>query len=633
MRIVGHSVLFDLLIMMRIHTFLLGIAIAAWVASPSNSSADTITDQYGTEILTDVLPPVTRSRVQQTQSVLEAGGGQGPIAVDKRGRFDLGVDGRGSAPEEEEYLVNQMLGVVLLPSPGDVRPDGWPGVEGIWHDFEDFPKEVGFALQRYIGAPVSLSSLDRMVKDVIVAYREGDRPVVDVLLPEQDITSGVIQLVVIESELARIRVEGVDVDTEGYIRSQMRVRNGEVIRSSEVLRDLSWVNRSPYRKVDMVYAPGFEFGTTDIILKTYETRANWFYTGYEDSGTSFLGEDRIIFGFNFGDVFGPDQTLSYQYTGDLDFEHVKAHSLVYTKSLPWRHNVTILASYVSVRSGTIPVPGVPGGIVSEGENMQLSSRYTIPLDGKANRRREMDFGFDWKSNGNALEFFSPAAGAAAINLFGSRAEIFQFSLGYNETIQHSRGVTQFNIRGVWSPGDFNSHNTERVFNLNRFASSPDYFYGLASVEHQRRLYDQWSMRFKMQGQVASENLQPSEQLGAGGYDTVRGYEQRELIGDQGFWGTFELYTPELSLARIFDWENETDSLRFLGFFDAASLEQVVPLPGSLVNQQQIGSVGVGMRWNYSDWFKFRADYGYPVFTDNIALDESGRFHIGATATF
>ena len=47
----------------------------------------------------------------------------------------------------------------------------------------------------------------------------------------------------------------------------------------------------------------------------------------------------------------------------------------------------------------------------------------------------------------------------------------------------------------------------------------------------------------------------------------------------------------------------------------------------------MGSVGVGLRWSYSDWFKFRLDYGYPVFTENVIADESGRFHIGATATF
>jgi hemolysin activation/secretion protein len=624
----------DCLNLMRIQLLTTGISALLAASSVSVSLAQqTVTDQYGTEILLDVLPPTTQMKVEETRSVLDSGGGEGPLKVDKLGRFhiDHGAGkGVGGSSGDDEFLVNQLLGIVLLPRPGDVRPDGWPGVEGIWHDFENFPRQVGLVLQSYIGKPVSLGSLDQLVKDVIVAYREGDRPVVDVLIPEQDITSGVVQLVVIESELARIRVEGVDADTEEFIRNQMRVKKGEVIRASEVLRDLSWVNRSPYRKIDMVYAPGYEFGTTDVILKSYQTRANWFYTGYEDSGVDYLGEDRFIVGFNMGDAFGPNRSLSYQFTSDLDFEHVRSNSLVYTQSLPWRHWFTVLASYVDIDSDPIPVGG-GNSLDSDGDNIQLSGRYSIPLDGTANRQREMDFGFDWKSNGNNLEFVD-FSNLNNTQLFGSRVEIFQFSLGYNETIQHQRGVSQFDIRGVWSPGGFNNHNSDAAFESSRAGSTADYFYFVGSFEHQRRLHDDWSMRFKVQGQDANGNLQASEQLGAGGYDTVRGFDQRVARGDHGAWGTFELYTPELSLARIGDWENETDSLRFLGFFDAANLgnEDLLPLEPS---NYQIGSVGVGLRWNYSDWFKFRLDYGYPVFTENVVTDESGRFHIGATATF
>ena len=609
---------------MRIQRLLTGIC-ALSVASITGltHAQQTVTDQYGTEILVDVLPPTVQSQVQQTRSVLDAGGGEGPLKVDQLGRFHIdnsGGNGAGGSTGEGEYLVNQLLGVVLLPRPGDVRPDGWPGVEGIWHDFEDFPSSVGLVLQSYMGRPVSLASLDQMVKDVIVAYREGDRPVVDVLIPKQDITSGVVQLVVIESQLARIRVEGVDADTEELIRSKMRVKKGEVIRASEVLRDLSWVNRSPYRKIDMVYAPGYEFGATDVILQSYQTRANWFYTGYEDSGTDFLGKDRFIVGFNFGDLFGPNRTLSYQYTSDFDQEHVRANSFVYTHALPWRHWMTVLASYVDVESDPF------NGASFSGDNIQLSGRYSIPLDGTTSRQREMDFGFDWKSNGNNLEFGGLHQSGRA-----PRVEIFQFSVGYQETIQHSRGVSQFEIRGVFSPGGFNNHNSDAVFASSGSGSS-DYFYAIAGFEHQQRLHKDWSMRFKVEAQDANGKLEPSEQIGAGGYDTVRGFDQRVARGDHGAWGTFELYTPELSIGRIQDWENETDSLRFLGFFDAAVLGNEDLGPGDS-SSFQMGSVGVGLRWSYSDWFKFRLDYGYPVFTENVIADESGRFHIGATATF
>ncbi|MCB1093367.1 MAG: BamA/TamA family outer membrane protein, partial [Verrucomicrobiae bacterium] len=52
------------------------------------------------------------------------------------------------------------------------------------------------------------------------------------------------------------------------------------------------------------------------------------------------------------------------------------------------------------------------------------------------------------------------------------------------------------------------------------------------------------------------------------------------------------------------------------------------------NQQELASVGVGLRWRYSDWFRLRLDYGHPVSTHNTpGIDDNGRVHIGATANF
>ncbi len=592
------------------------------IAPLATYAQQTITDQNGTEILIDVLPTDVQAQVIETQGVMNAGGGEGPLRVDELGRFYLDPDGR-QGRVSEQLLVDQMLGVVLVPRPGDVKADGWPGVEGIWHDLDSLPTKVGETLQSYLYQPVSLASLDEMVRNVIIAYRDSGRPVVDVLLPEQDITSGVVQLVVIESELGSIRFEGVDSDTEEYLLNQLQIKKGEVIRSDEVLQDLTWLNRSPYRKVDLIYSPGYEFGTSDIILNVSESKKSWFYTGYENSGTELLGEDRYLFGFNWGDAFGPDKSLSYQFTTDSEFDRVQAHSVVYTMGLPNRHFLTLLGSYVSI-DADIPV-GDGTFLTTSGENTQFSGRYSIPLKGKANRRREFDIGFDQKSNNNNLEF-------GGTDVFDTTVEIYQLTAGYKVTAQGRRGVTQLDARGFLSPGDITNFNSDEAFEASRVGSSADYLYATLGIEHQRRLPEDWSLRLKGQGQVASGNLQASEQLGAGGYDTVRGFEQRVARGDEGFWGTVELYTPEISFGRIFDWENETDSLRLLAFFDSATLTNVDRLPDE-PNQIEMQSVGTGFRWSYSDWFRLRFDYGYPVTTQNIEVDQSGRFHIGATANF
>ena len=584
----------------------------------------TVVDQNGTEYLLDVLPPDMQAQVMETEMALETGVGQGPLKVDTSGQFYLTPDAGATGSLSEEILVDYLWGIVVVPRPGDVRAEGWPGIEGIWHDFDDFPPEVGETLNSFIGTPVSLASLDLMVREVIKAYRDAGRPVVDVLLPEQDITSGVVQLVVIEGVLERIRVEGVDAAYEDYLRRQMTIKKGDPVRSDQVERDLNWLNRSPYRKVDLIYAPGYEFGTTDIILRTVTSDPVWFYLGYENSGTEVLGEDRLLFGFNWGNAFGPDHGISYQLTTDLEFDTVRGHSLVYQGPTSWRHWVTVLGSFVDVEA---EVPdGTGGTLLSGGQNVQGSFRYAIPLSAPTGQVRELEFGFDYKSADNNLEF-------GGFRVFDVTTEIFQFSAGFDWTINDRYGLTRMDIQGFYSPGDWTPQNSDDVFDQARAGATADYLYANAGIERQQRLPEGWSARLRGRGQVSNANLQASEQLGVGGYDTVRGFEQRILRGDEGFWASAEIYAPPLSLGRIMDWQNETDELRFLGFYDAGLLSNVNRLPME-PNQFGVQSVGLGLRWRYSDWFRLRLDYGWPVGGENTDfLDDNGRMHIGATANF
>ena len=62
--------------LMRIPRLLTGISALAVVSLSGVSFAQqTVTDQYGTEILIDVLPPTVQNKVYETQSVLDTGGG------------------------------------------------------------------------------------------------------------------------------------------------------------------------------------------------------------------------------------------------------------------------------------------------------------------------------------------------------------------------------------------------------------------------------------------------------------------------------------------------------------------------------------------------------------------------------
>ena len=584
-------------------------------ATLSAQDPNVVVDQYGTEYAPELIPPSV-----EADAVYPDGGG----TVGNGGGSVLKPQQQGSLSTEP--LVGRLDGIVLVPTPGDVIPGGVPGVRGIWHDLEEFPTRVGNSLNQYVGAPVSLASLDAMVKDTIKAYRESDRPVVDVLVPEQDITSGVIQLVVVEGRLNTIRVQGADRETTEYLKGQMRTKKGDVLRSSEILSDLAWMNRSPSRRVDLVYAPGFEFATTDIILRTNEIDPFTFYFGYENSGNELLGEDRFLMGATWAEAWGPDRTLSYQLTTDIEFESLTSHSVVYSLPLPWRHALTILGAYVDSEA-TVDVDGVPLDI--SGESWQLSSRYAMPIRWWApeNASHELEWGFDFKSSNNNLEF-------GGDQFFDATTEILQFSLGYNLLAQHRRGATRLDLTGYYSPGGLTTNNSSEVFQESRAGADASYTYATASIERSQRLARDMTARLRAQGQVSSDNLLASEQLGIGGPSTVRGYNTSVARGDEGFLVSAEVYSPTYSVAQWFGWRGTTDEFRMLVFADYASVSNVDLADGE-ASSQSLFSVGLGMRMTYDEWLRLRLDLGFPIsdnLDDNIDVD-SARLHIGATANF
>ena len=62
--------------------------------------------------------------------------------------------------------------------------------------------------------------------------------------------------------------------------------------------------------------------------------------------------------------------------------------------------------------------------------------------------------------------------------------------------------------------------------------------------HNRALPRDWQFRWGMSGQVTRDMLIPGEQFGIGGADSVRGFLEREIINDNGYRGTLELYGPD-----------------------------------------------------------------------------------------
>ena len=185
-------------------------------------------------------------------------------------------------------------------------------------------------------------------------------------MPEQNITTGFVQVVVVISRVEKVDATGAHYFSNQFLKAQVRLRPEEPISGSQMNSDLAWINRNPFLQSDLLMAPGDTPGTTDLLLRTQDRFPLRVYAGFQDSGNQYTGDDQILTGFNYGNLFGVGQQLSYQFISGTDVNKFTAHSGTYIIPLPWRHQLTFFGSYSNSSANLGP------GLASSGVNWQVS---------------------------------------------------------------------------------------------------------------------------------------------------------------------------------------------------------------------------------------------------------------------
>lgn len=539
---------------------------------------------------------------------------EGEADADFRERLKARLQKKMEAP-----ILEKVMGIVFLTDPDMLRPEGVQQrglhAEGIaWMDTDAFRELMG----GYLGEPITLRQINDLVKEVVIYARQAGRPVVDVYMPAQDITSGTIQVVVIQARVGEIRVEGSNHFAAEQYLQQISLHPGEYIRSDVLTEDLKWIARNPFRRARIAFARGDESGETDLIIEA-EDRSPWqFYTGYENTGNELTGKGRVFTGVQWGSVLGSDHRATYQFTADPSLGHLRLHSGSYTVPLPWRHILSGFASYAVSESET----GIGIGIT--GESWQVGMRYEIPLlapERFSELEHGLELGFDFKRTNNNIAF-------SGTTLLDSFADVAQAVLQYSASMPDTNGGTEMDILLAWSPGNLSKHNKDGDLQGIRQGAQAQYYYSRISLSRTSRLPWELSNRTTFTYQWSSENLMPSEQLGLGGADSVRGFEERVDSGDRGYLFRTEVLSPAIFPGRL---RKETDApvkwgtLQGLMFYDYGRVSDKYPLAGAS-RSTVISSAGAGIRYQLDSRFTFKLDYGKKVNRSTIVDPSSGRWH-------
>ena len=258
-----------------------------------------------------------------------------------------------------------------------------------------------------------------------------------------------------------------------------------------------------------------------------------------------------------------------------------------------------------------------------------ATRY-LPRVGNVDQRASLGVEQREFINQCSIEGLPPGACGPA----GASVTVRPLALGYTA---QAEGDTRFglNVSAHANLQAGGSHAGAADFTAVRQGSRPDYRLLRANGFVARSLSDWGVLGLRMSGQTTDQPLVPGEQFGIGGSLSVRGYLEREVLGDTGLQASLELSSTNLS-PRISEALSRTE-LVVVGFADAAMVRNQQSDP-CLIGRSSctLAGAGVGLRatWSAGDQIlRFRLDLAQALKDAYRTRSGDWRLHGSLSITF
>src|SRR5262249_46224181 len=146
------------------------------------------------------------------------------------------------------------------------------------------------------------------------SYRDRGYGIVQVVLPEQDITRGVVQFRVMEARVGRVVIEGNKFFDTGNIRNSLpSIREGATPNSREIARDLQLAGEHPTKVTSVVLRGGASEDQVDVNVRVTDERPWRTFLTLDNTGTGETGHLRSGIGFQHSNLFNRDHVFTAQY--------------------------------------------------------------------------------------------------------------------------------------------------------------------------------------------------------------------------------------------------------------------------------------------------------------------------------
>jgi hemolysin activation/secretion protein len=486
--------------------------------------------------------------------------------------------------------------------------------------------ELAEWVRPYVNRPVSTEDLQQLRLDLSRRYLERGYVNSGVVIPDQRVENGAVELNAIEGELSRIEIVGDPKLYDGYILGRLDRHIHEPLNVKEVQNALQYLQRDPHiTKVNARLVPGAARGESVLRVEVDEPDRFDVMLGVDNHRTSSVGAERgrVAIGTRnltgLGETFRGSTAIS---DGSDDYSAALEVPLT-------RWNTTI-QGYFSRSDSTI-VERKFEDLDIESVTDTTGSTVSQPVYDSLNNTISTVAGFEAKSSKTELlgKGFSFSPGA---NDGEAETRVALFGLDWvNRGDNHVAA-----LRGTWRRGlDIDGATifdpkTELEALLNPTGADGEFDMFVAQGMYLHRLNqlplfgaanDRGQLVLRAAGQFSQDPLMALEKLAIGGVLTVRGYPENLLVRDSGFSASAELQIPVPGYVAEPHWRNLMIApfVDMGGSWDESDTDRLSSTRNT-DEARHLASAGLGLLWQPLRGLNAQLYWGADIY-DNFDGDD------------
>lgn len=468
------------------------------------------------------------------------------------------------------------------------------------------PEELAQALKNYTGKRLDFKSL-RQAADLVAETYRARGFLVRTYLPEQDLTSGTVTIVIVEGRLGALRVERMDgarnIGDEA-VKAYMLARQstGEAVKPDDLQRGISLLNDLPGVSASSLLEPGQKPGESQVVVAVKDTPRYAGNVQLDNTGNKSTGEERLTGALNINSPLGfgdQIQLLANKSQGSA-FGRLAYSVPVGADGLRATASVTRLDyDYTSL------------GTKFTGDATTAGVRLSYPIVRSNEKNLNIALSHDRKDFTNQI---------AAVEINNKNISVTGLTLsGDNIDGWMGGGITQvsasFSSGELDLSGNADDFAADRTTGANRDGSFTKFNWTLQRLQ---RMTAADTLSLTLTGQNANRNLDSAEKLIASGPFAVRAYSSAEASADEGVVASLE-------------WQHRFDDrLQGVVFYDQASIRRDhSQFNGSFSpNTFDLAGAGVGLTWNEPGNWSLRSTVAWrlgenPIRNAVTGLDADG----------